>query len=228
VKVGITLPTFRDDTSALEVARKAEGLGIDGVFVYDHVWPIGRPDRPALSSFPVLGAVAASTARVRLGPLVARVGLTPDRQLVDSFRTLQIVSRGRLIAGLGTGDRLNEPENLAFGVPYPAAAVRRQNVEQIARVLIAQNTEVWIGGSAPSTIAVAIDSGATVNLWDVDVRRVADQAQHGPVTWGGPTPGDLASLTELLDGMREAGAKWTVLSAPSDLDDVARAVRSTA
>ncbi len=60
VKIGITLPQFRDEAdTALEAARRAEELGFDGVFCFDHLWPMGRPDRPALSSAPLLGALAA-------------------------------------------------------------------------------------------------------------------------------------------------------------------------
>jgi alkanesulfonate monooxygenase SsuD/methylene tetrahydromethanopterin reductase-like flavin-dependent oxidoreductase (luciferase family) len=74
VRVGVTLPTFRDDTLAIEAAREVERLGLDGAFVFDHLWPAGAPERPALSCFPMLGAVAASTGRICFGPLVARGG----------------------------------------------------------------------------------------------------------------------------------------------------------
>jgi alkanesulfonate monooxygenase SsuD/methylene tetrahydromethanopterin reductase-like flavin-dependent oxidoreductase (luciferase family) len=61
VKVGITLPQFEDSAGpALAAAREAERLGIDGVFCFDHLWPIGKPGRPVISSVPLLGAVAAS------------------------------------------------------------------------------------------------------------------------------------------------------------------------
>ena len=48
LKVGLTLPQFGEDPEAcIEVARQAEAAGLDGVFVFDHLWAIGRPDRPA-------------------------------------------------------------------------------------------------------------------------------------------------------------------------------------
>ena len=46
MRIGVTLPSFRDDASAVDAARQAERLGLDGVFVFDHLWPIGQP-RPA-------------------------------------------------------------------------------------------------------------------------------------------------------------------------------------
>src|SRR5204862_6311366 len=109
LNVGITLPQFREEAGpALEVARSAEAAGLDGVFVFDHLWPLGRPDRPALHSTTLLGALAAETSRVTLGTLVARVGLVPNAVLVHALVTLhRIAGDGRFIAGLGTGDRAN-------------------------------------------------------------------------------------------------------------------------
>ena len=83
MKVGITLPSFRDEAdSAIDAARQAESLGIDAVFCFDHLWPMGQPGRPALSSGPLLGALAASTSTIAVGTLVARIGLLPDDVLV--------------------------------------------------------------------------------------------------------------------------------------------------
>src|ERR1700722_11473141 len=104
MRVGVTLPTFRDDAVVLDAARRAEEAGLDGVFVFDHIWPLGRPDRPALSAFPVLGAVCAVTERVSVGPLVARIGLVPEDVLVAEFASLSHLAPGRVIAALGTGD----------------------------------------------------------------------------------------------------------------------------
>ena len=61
MRIGITLPQFADAAEgALEAARTAESSGIDGVFCFDHLWPMGRPDRPALSSAPSAGPVSSS------------------------------------------------------------------------------------------------------------------------------------------------------------------------
>ena len=89
MKVGITLPQFRDEAdSALDAARRAEALGIDGVFCFDHLWPMGQPDRPVLSSTPLLGALVGSTSTIAVGTLVARVGLLPDEMLVAVLSSL--------------------------------------------------------------------------------------------------------------------------------------------
>jgi len=133
MKVGTTLPQFRDEAdSALAAALRAEQVGLDGVFCFDHLWPMGQPGRPALSSGPLLGALAASTSVIHIGTLVARIGLLPDDVLVDELASLHAISNGRLIAGLGTGDHLSRAENQAFGIPFEPAEVRRVRMGAVA------------------------------------------------------------------------------------------------
>src|SRR3982751_801763 len=117
MRVGITLPQFREDAErAVAVTRRAEDVGLDGVFVFDHLWPLHQPERPALHSLTLLGALAAETSSVTLGSFVARVSLLPDAVLVHTLQSLWRMTDGRFIAGLGTGDRNNRDENLAYGV----------------------------------------------------------------------------------------------------------------
>ena len=114
MRIGVTLPQFRHDAEpAIDVARRAEAAGLDGVFVFDHLWPIGQRMRPALHSLTLLGALAAETERVVLGTLVARIGLLPDALLVHTLVSLHRMVGGRLVAALGTGDSLNREENEA-------------------------------------------------------------------------------------------------------------------
>ena len=102
VKLGITLPSFRDDPErALEVAAAAEAAGVDGVFLYDHLFRRAADGsrRPALELLAMMGAVAAETRRVAIGSLVARATLRPPAVLASGFDTVL------RIAGPGAGDR---------------------------------------------------------------------------------------------------------------------------
>ncbi|HEX5267068.1 MAG TPA: LLM class flavin-dependent oxidoreductase, partial [Acidimicrobiales bacterium] len=147
--MGVTLPQFRYDAeTAVAAARRAEELGLDGVFVFDHMWPMGRPERPLVASVPLLGALAVETSRVAVGSLVMRVGLVPDEMLVAALLRVDEISGGRLVAGLGTGDRLSAAENRAFGVAYPPAAVRRRSLEWCGAELRSAGRPVWIGAGA--------------------------------------------------------------------------------
>ena len=169
VRIGISLPQFRHDAEpAIEVARRAEAGGLDGVFVFDHLWPIGQRMRPALHSTTLLGALAAETERVVLGTLVARVGLVPDAVLVHSLVTLHRMTGGRFIAALGTGDSLNREENDAYGVPFAPVADRVASVVDCCRRLRAAGVTTWIGGRSPAVRMAAANADGW-NGWGTDV-----------------------------------------------------------
>jgi hypothetical protein len=224
VKVGVTLPTFRPDAAAaLDGARRAEELGLDGVFVFDHLWPLGRRDRPALSAFPVLGAVAAVTTRVCFGPLVARIGLVPDDVLVAELASLSAMAPGRLIAGMGTGDRQSAAENEAYGIAVGSADERRRALAGCARRMLDLGVPVWVGGGSVTTTEVAVDlgAGAALNLWAAPASAVAALAGRSEVTWGGPVAGDVAHIARELSGLADAGASWAVCAWPPSLQAVA-------
>jgi hypothetical protein len=223
MKVGVTLPTFRADDAALDAARRAEELGLDGVFVFDHIWPMGGRDRPALSSRPVLGAVAAVTERICFGPLVARIGLVPDDVLVAELRSLDHMAPGRLIAGLGTGDRLSAAENDAYGIPPGPPDERRLALARCARRLLAGGVPVWVGGGSVATTELAVDlgPGAAVNLWGGQPAAVAALSGRCEVTWGGPVAATVPEIARELSEVAGAGATWAVCGWPESLEAVA-------
>ncbi|MDQ3757787.1 MAG: LLM class flavin-dependent oxidoreductase [Actinomycetota bacterium] len=208
--VGITLPQFREDVdTALETARHAEAAGLDGVFAFDHLWPIGRPDRPALHMLPLLGALAVETERVVIGSLVARIGLFPDAVLVNALRTVaRMAGEGRFVAGLGVGDRLSRAENEAFGVPFAPVAERVASLVACCRELRSAGVPVWVGGRSTAVQEVAVAEADALNLWQSPVEEVA--ARRGTVlTWAGQVGPD-DDVPALLTGLREAGATWAV------------------
>ena len=225
MKVGITLPQFSHEAGpALDAARRAEDLGLDGVFCFDHLWPIGRPDGPVLSMFPLLGALAASTSSISVGSLVARVGLVPDEVLVAGLSGLSLISGSRVIAGLGTGDHLSRPENDAFGIPFEPVDQRRSRLLAVGSALGGGGIPVWVGGGLPKTVALARDLGAAVNLWEGDPLRIAELTATGmEVTWGGPVGGTAPEMAARLGELAAAGATWAVCAWPESLDTVARA-----
>jgi len=225
VKVGITLPQFRDDAdAALDAARRAESLGIDGVFVFDHLWPMGQPGRPAISSGPLLGALAAVTSTIRLGTMVARIGLLPDDVLVDVLCGVDALSGGRLVAGIGTGDKLSRQENEAYGIPFEPAGVRRQRLAAVVTAVAGAGVPVWVGGGSPEMVALARAHGAAVNVWQVGAATVAPLVAQGvEVTWGGPAGATPAEAAATLAGVAEAGATWAVCAWPESIEVVAEA-----
>jgi alkanesulfonate monooxygenase SsuD/methylene tetrahydromethanopterin reductase-like flavin-dependent oxidoreductase (luciferase family) len=225
MKIGVTLPQFGDEAGpAIETARRAEELGLDGVFCFDHLWPMGQPDRPALSSAPLLGAVTAATSSLAVGTLVARIELVPDDVLVAVFSSLWSMSGGRIIAGIGPGDSLTRDENEAFGIPFESADERRARVAAVGAAVQDRGIPVWIGGGNDKTVQVARDLGAAVNLWEGEPQQLAELGESGlEVTWGGPLPGSVDEAVQRLSEVAAAGASWAVWAWPGSLDTVAKA-----
>jgi alkanesulfonate monooxygenase SsuD/methylene tetrahydromethanopterin reductase-like flavin-dependent oxidoreductase (luciferase family) len=242
IRTGVVLPTFRDSPDdALAAARNAFAAGVDGVFCYDHIWPMGEPDRPALAPFPILAALAAAVASDGLpatpgggpyiGTLVARIGLVPNGVLLGQFTALNRLVPGRVIAGLGTGDRLSEAENRAYGIPFESAAERRADLVDLGRALRTEGVTVWMAGGVAARVDEARAAGVALNVWDAEPGLVAARA-HGPdaveVTWGGPPPKGDAGLTDTVQALAEAGATWAVFGWPVDCAALAAAAAAVA
>jgi len=239
MRTGVVLPTFRETPGeAFAAAEEAVAAGVDGVFCYDHIWPMGQPQRPALAPFPVLGALATRLAPRGggregpfLGTLVARVGLVPNAVLAAQYGALERLAPGRVIAGLGTGDRLSAEENRAYGVPFPSAAERRAQLVALARVLVGAGLAVWVAGGAAGRTEEARAAGAALTVWDAEPALVAERTA-GPdpieVTWAGPPPTAPASVCATVEALGGAGASWAVFGWPIDVEELARAARAAA
>lgn len=225
MQVGVTLPQFSEDIDgAVAVANEAERLGFDGVFVFDHLWSIGQPESPAIDAFALLGALAQETTAIRLGTLVARVGLVPDAVLVHQFETLARMIGPRLIAGVGTGDRISAAENLAYGIAYPHASERLASVDVVCRTLRGKDIETWVGGRSAAIRTIAAGVAHALNVWDTTPDEVAaDRAIVPRVTWGGQVDMDALdapAVTRHLTAIADAGADFAIcapVNAPWDV-----------
>ena len=227
LRLGVVLPSFSEHAeAALSAARDCEEAGLDGVFAYDHLWPIERPGEAAISPYLLLAAVGAQTSRISIGTLVARVGLVPNATLGRELRTLARLAPGRFIAGLGTGDSKSAAENTAFGIAFDPPAHRRELLGALARELVAEGVTVWVGGGSSGTDAVAREVGATLNLWGADRSRLAAAALLGPVTWGGALPTDPGAAGARLAAIAAAGASWAVCSWPGSPEHLLGAARA--
>ena len=219
MKLGVLLPTFRNGAAdAFAFAERAVDAGVDGLFAYDHLWPMGSPTRPSLAPFPLLAAVARRHDAVIVGPLVARVGLVGTDHLVDEYLTLERVAPSRVICALGSGDKLSAGENEAYDIPVRSADERRALMAEAARDLT-EHMPIWFGAGNDETNRVAREVGATINLWDATPERIRDVAASGDVSWAGPVPSDLPAT---LDAVHDAGATWAVFTPDVDVEVLRR------
>ena len=98
-------------------AREAEEAGFDAVFVMDHFYQLpslGKPDEPMLEAYTTLGALATVTQRVQLGTLVTGNTYRNPTLLAKAVTTLDVISQGRAILGIGTGWYELEHQQLGF------------------------------------------------------------------------------------------------------------------
>ena len=120
-KVGVQLPEverFVPWPEYLDLARRAEAAGYDSIWVGDHLvydLPDGSTRGP-YEAWTTLAAIAAVTERVEIGPLVASTSFHSPAMLAKQAATVDAISQGRLIVGLGAG--WNRREYDAFGFPY--------------------------------------------------------------------------------------------------------------
>ena len=124
LKLGLHLPeteriaTWRD---IAEMCRLAEDVGFDSIWVPDHLlywFPDKEPVGP-WECWSILSAVAAVTQRVEIGPLVLCTTFRNPGLIAKMADTVDEISGGRLVLGLGAG--WHEPEYRAFGFPYRGA-----------------------------------------------------------------------------------------------------------
>jgi F420-dependent oxidoreductase-like protein len=149
-KFGLQLPNFTfsgvpDNEMFEHVARLAEAgeeAGFESLWVMDHFWqlpPLGGPTQPMLEAYTLLGGLAARTSRAKLGTLVTGVTYRNPALLAKMVTTLDIVSGGRAILGIGAA--WYEEEHDGLGFEFPTAGERLDRLEEALQICRAMFTE---------------------------------------------------------------------------------------
>ncbi len=139
LKVGVQLPEVEREVrwpELLDMTRAIEDLGFDSIWVGEHLlyrWP-DRPARGPWEAWALMGGIAAVTSRVEFGPLVACTNFHNPALLAKQAATIDEISQGRFILGLGAG--WNETEFRAFGFPYDHRVDRFEEAFTIIRTLL--------------------------------------------------------------------------------------------
>jgi alkanesulfonate monooxygenase SsuD/methylene tetrahydromethanopterin reductase-like flavin-dependent oxidoreductase (luciferase family) len=108
----------------MEAGARADALGFDDLWVWDHLLPIqGNPSGPIFEPFMTLAGWAAATTHARLGPMVAANTFRNPALLVKMITTLDHMTAGRAILGIGAG--WFEDEHRAFGLDFGAGTGER-------------------------------------------------------------------------------------------------------
>jgi alkanesulfonate monooxygenase SsuD/methylene tetrahydromethanopterin reductase-like flavin-dependent oxidoreductase (luciferase family) len=219
LKVGVQLPEVEREVrwpEVLDIVRAIEDLGYDSVWVGEHLlyrWP-DRPARGPWEAWTTLAAIAAATSRVEFGPLVACTNFHNPALLAKQASTIDEISGGRLILGLGAG--WNDTEFRAFGFPFDHRIDRFEEAFTIIRTLLregaidfdgqfyqardcellprgprSQGPPLMIGSIGPRMLRITMPHADSWNVWFADT---------------GNTPDGVPPLRELVDAAcREVG-----------------------
>jgi F420-dependent oxidoreductase-like protein len=118
-----------------DIAVAAEESGFDSVWVMDHVYQIftlGRSSEPMFEAYTLLGALAARTTKVSLGTMVTGVTYRNPAMLAKQVTTLDVISGGRAILGIGAA--WNEEEHAGYGFDYPPVPERLDRLEEALQI----------------------------------------------------------------------------------------------
>ncbi len=130
LKVGLFVPFAPSWSEVRQLAERAEAVGFDSVWVMDHL----LLRHPVWEGWSLLAALAASTQRVELGTLVLATSFRNPALVAKMADTVDEISGGRLILGLGAG--WHEPEYRAFGYPFDHRVSRFEEAFRIIRTLL--------------------------------------------------------------------------------------------
>jgi F420-dependent oxidoreductase-like protein len=143
-RLGLQIPNFTfpgvPDARLFEqvasIAVQAEDSGFDTVMVMDHFYQLpalGAPDQPMLEAYTLLGALAARTSRARLATLVTGNTYRNPALLAKMVTTLDLVSGGRAVLGIGAG--WFEPEHVGYGIAFPSLRERLDRLEEALEII---------------------------------------------------------------------------------------------
>ena len=198
LRVGIQLPEVEREVrwpDFVDLARCIEDSGFDALWFGEHLlyrWP-ERPSRGPWEAWTMLGALAAATSRVRIGPLVACTNFHNPALLAKQAATVDEIAGGRFVFWMGAG--WNETEFRAFGFPYEHRIDRFAEAFTIIRTLLqdgeidfdgrfyqARDCELLprprpggppllIGSNGPRMLRIAVPHVQAWNSWYADTKN---------------------------------------------------------
>jgi F420-dependent oxidoreductase-like protein len=157
-----------------DVWKEAEALGFDSLWVNDHLLPsFGPEDAPNLESWTILAAMATATSRVKIGAMVTSNTFRHPVVLAKMATTIDHLSNGRLILGIGTG--YLESEHKAYGITLPPVKERIDRFAEALQLI----TTLWAAESRVSF------KGQYYTLVDAPFAPQPVQRPHPPIMIGG-------------------------------------------
>jgi probable F420-dependent oxidoreductase len=259
LKVGVQ---FHPQHTTVEALRRAwtaaDKIGVDSIWVWDHFFPLyqeggpylwpprGTPGGRHFESWTLLSAMALDTERARLGVLISNINFRNPDLLADMARTVDHLSGGRVILGIGAGNLARDCEE--YGYPFDSGRERLRAMEDgITRIkrrltkldppplgqlplliggsgqkvtlrLVAEHADLWNSFGPPAEYAA---QNAALNEWCKRLGR-------DPLAIERTVLLDVPEETDELQGFIQAGAQHVIMGCPHpfDLDPVRELQRS--
>ena len=238
-RIGLQVqPQHADYAAIRRTVSEAEDLGVDIIFNWDHFYPLyGDPDGKHFECWTMLGAWAEQTSRVEIGPLVTCNSYRNPNLLADMARTVDHMSDGRLILGIGSGwfqkdydeygydfgtagGRLNQ---LGEDLPRIEARLKKLNPPPTRKI------PVLIGGGGEKKTLRLVAQHADIwhSFSDLETFRRKSQVLAGHCADVGRNPSEIEKSVGTPDGepaqvgppLLEAGASlFTVAASGPDFD----------
>jgi alkanesulfonate monooxygenase SsuD/methylene tetrahydromethanopterin reductase-like flavin-dependent oxidoreductase (luciferase family) len=208
MKIGVQLPEVEREVGwrdIRDVALTAEDSGFDSIWLGDHLLyrDPGGETRGPWEAWSLLAGLAEATRRVELGPLVAATSFHAPAMIAKKAATVDEISGGRLILGLGAG--WNRAEFDAFGFPYDRRVARFEEAFTIIRTLVREGAidfegrfytnrdlelvpparpdmKILIGSNGPRMLEITMPHADIWNTWHLDYGNRAD-GLRGLLTW---------------------------------------------
>ena len=247
-RVGVQLQPQATDVASLRAAwRAADATGVDSVWVWDHFFPLfGDPDASHFEGYALFAAMAVDTVHARVGVLVTCNSYRNPNLLADAARTVDHLSGGRAVLGIGSGWFARDYEE--YGYEFGTAGSRLHDLERALQVimdrlgrltppplgplpilvggggervtlrLVAEHADMWNSFGPPDTFAA---KNRVLDEWCAKLGRNPAQIER--------TVAIRADEVDEWEAYLDAGAEHLIVMtrAPYDLDPVERLLTAT-
>jgi len=204
-RIGCILPPDTEFSHIVDISQTCERLGYDSIWAFDHLAPYWLKYAESLECWTTMASLVAHTRRIKLGSLVTNSSLRHPSLLAKIASSLDNISHGRVILGIGTGDRLSKQELTSFGYQYEPTDERVTQLRETIQILRGlwssddfsyvgscfrlshatiypkpnqQHLPIWIGGKHHSLIDLVAELADGWNYWNIDQAQLVSKTNY--------------------------------------------------
>jgi len=199
------LPADTTFSRLVEISQICERLGYDSIWAFDHLAPYWLKSAASLECWTTLASLAAHTRNIKLGSLVTNANLRHPSLLAKITSSLDNISHGRVILGIGAGDKLSKQELTSFGYEYETLDERVTRLRETIQILkgfwnsndfsfvgrhfrisharlepkpTQHHLPIWIGGKHDRLMDVVAELADGWNYWNIDQEQLVRKTNY--------------------------------------------------